>query len=218
MLTRPEPRVLVSVDPLGFAAGERAAGAVERQVVEPDLAQVIEPPGDLVEDPRGHLAAVLAVQLATSSTGLADRQGRQLGDVDAADANGQRLGRRARPVAVGTGPVAPPSAEEDLDRNSPALRSSRGGIPHARKAASGRPSITISTCSGVSWPNGTLTGTPSLVDRRSRSSSRPRWAGVDQGAIAPSRIDRDGSGTIRSRSSSMAQPNPSQPGRHPADC
>ena len=74
--------------PPQFTAGERAAGPVERQVVEPDLAQVIEPLLDLVENPRGHLAALLGRPARHELTGLADRQGRQLGDVDAADANG----------------------------------------------------------------------------------------------------------------------------------
>ena len=41
--------------PAQLAAGEGAAGPVEREVVEPDPAQVIEPLLDLVEDPRGHL-------------------------------------------------------------------------------------------------------------------------------------------------------------------
>ena len=74
--------------PPQFTAGERAAGPVERQVVEPDLAQVIEPLLDLVENPRGHLAALLGRPVRHELTGLADCQSRQLGDVDAANANG----------------------------------------------------------------------------------------------------------------------------------
>ena len=38
------------VDALDFAAGERAGGAVERQVTEADLAEIGEPRGDLVEE------------------------------------------------------------------------------------------------------------------------------------------------------------------------
>ena len=74
--------------PPQFTAGERAARSVERQVVEPDLAEVIETLIDLVENPRGHLAALLGRPVRHELTGVADRQGRQLGDVDAANANG----------------------------------------------------------------------------------------------------------------------------------
>ena len=115
MLTSPDPRVVVSRRPPQLAAGERAAGPVERQVVEPDLAQVVEPVLDLVENPR---AATGSPRAGPSSSheldqGLADRQGRQLGDVDAADLDRQRLGAKPGPVAVGTGLVAPPAAQED---------------------------------------------------------------------------------------------------------
>ena len=42
-------------DPLGLAAGEGPGGAAERQVLEPDIAQEAEPPGDFLDDRAGDL-------------------------------------------------------------------------------------------------------------------------------------------------------------------
>ena len=62
--------------------------------------------------------------------------------------------------------MAPPAAEEDLDVELPgAALEPRQESSQAGKAASGWPSITTLTCSGVSWPNGTSTGMPSAGGR-----------------------------------------------------
>ena len=86
-------------DALGFAARQGVGGAVERQVVEADVDQELQPAGDLADDLVGHLGT-LADQRQAVEEGLAlgQRQVADLGDVALADQHEARLG--AQPAAV----------------------------------------------------------------------------------------------------------------------
>ena len=69
-------------DALRLAAGECPGGAVEGEVVEPDVEQEAEPLVDLLEHPLADLAlAVGHLQRRQVLGGLPDRQRRDLGDV-----------------------------------------------------------------------------------------------------------------------------------------
>ena len=69
-------------DPLGLAAGQRAGGAIQRQVVEADVKQEPQPGPDLLDDPLGDLPlAVGEVDRAQELGALVDRQGTDLRDV-----------------------------------------------------------------------------------------------------------------------------------------
>ena len=118
-------------------------------------------------------------------------------------------------LALGASRLPPLAAEEGLDRGRTtfgrAARRSRSGPGTRVGKALDR---TCGRCSD-SRLNGTSTGMPRSAARSSRSLSHPRCAGSFQGAIAPSRIDFDGSGTIRSRSRSTTWPSPSQRGQAP---
>ena len=74
---------LGQADALELAGRERARGAVERQVIEPDLRQVAETAFDLCQDGRrGGLARGVG-QAGDEAASVADRHGREPGDVDA---------------------------------------------------------------------------------------------------------------------------------------
>ena len=69
-------------DALRLAAGERAGGAVEAEVVEPDVEQEAQPLVDLLEHALADLALAGGhLEGRQVLGGLSDRQGRDLGDV-----------------------------------------------------------------------------------------------------------------------------------------
>ena len=72
-------------DPLRLAAAQRARGPVQREVVETDVEQEVQPLLDLLEHPLADLAlAGGQVEVAQEVGGLVDRQRADLGDVLAA--------------------------------------------------------------------------------------------------------------------------------------
>ena len=78
-------------DPLGLAAGQRAGGPVEREVVEADVEEEVEPLLDLLEHPLADLALAGAqVDVAQEVGGLVDRHRADVGDVEAAVVLGAR--------------------------------------------------------------------------------------------------------------------------------
>ena len=87
-------------DPLRLAAGQRAGRPVEREVVEADVEQEAQPLVDLLDDALGDLPLALGQLEVVGEEGrrLVDRQGTDLGDVLAADGDGQR--RRLEPRTV----------------------------------------------------------------------------------------------------------------------
>ena len=73
-------------DALALAAGQRARGAPERQVFEPDVDEEGEAVADLLEDPHRDLVLLRRQarrQLAEPALGGLDRQRRRLADVEA---------------------------------------------------------------------------------------------------------------------------------------
>ena len=95
-------------DPLRLAAGQRARGPVEREVVEADVEQEPEPLLDLLEHPLGDLAlARREVDLAQELGGLVDRHRAHLGDVQAAESvTAIDTGLSRLPCRPGTAPRA----------------------------------------------------------------------------------------------------------------
>ena len=92
------------VDALHLAAGERARLAIEREVAEPDLAQIAEARADLGEQQLGRLVERRRQGRSASkkSPALVDRQQHQVVDrrsVRAAQAPEQRVGLEPRAVA-----------------------------------------------------------------------------------------------------------------------
>jgi hypothetical protein len=86
-------------DALRLAAGERAGGAVEREVVEPDVEEELEPVLDLLEHPLGDLALAGGELEGAEEVGrLVDRHRADLGDV--APAHRDRHGHRLEPGAL----------------------------------------------------------------------------------------------------------------------
>ena len=87
-------------DALRLAAGERGRRAVEREVVEADVEQELQPRVDLLDHPLGDHAVALATARACSknSAALADRQLADLVDVLAVDRDRER--RRLQPRAA----------------------------------------------------------------------------------------------------------------------
>ena len=89
-------------DALALAARQRAGGARERQVVEPDIVEEAEPLVDLLQDARGDLALLRRQRRVerrrTSRRPRAIDSARDLADVAAGDLDRQRLG--LEPVAV----------------------------------------------------------------------------------------------------------------------
>ena len=80
---------------------------------------------------------------------------------------------------------------------------------------SSRPSITNATCSGVSLRKGTLTGMPCRRATVSMVFKNRRPLALLNGATAPPRKLRPGSGTIFFKSQSIMSPNPWHPGQAP---
>ena len=88
-------------DALAFAAGQRAGGARQRQVVEADVEQERQPLADFLQHARGDLVLLRVERLRHGLepfAGAAHRQFRDVADVLAADLDAQRF--RLQPVAV----------------------------------------------------------------------------------------------------------------------
>ena len=89
-------------DSLALAAGERARGAVEIEIVEADIVEEAEPLVDLLEDGAGDLVLgrrELFVKGFEPGEGVADGAGGGLRNMLAGDLHRQRLGTQARAVA-----------------------------------------------------------------------------------------------------------------------
>ena len=125
-------------DALALAARQRAGRARQRQIVEADIDQELQPLADLLEDARGDLVLLLGEllrQLGEPVVGGADRHVRHLADVQAVDLHRQRLRLEAiaaagiarvrvlvarqllaHPVAVGLAEAALDVADHALER------------------------------------------------------------------------------------------------------
>ncbi len=91
-------------DALALAAGQRAGGARQRQVIEPDIDQEFEPRADLLEDAHRDfvlLGVEFVRQLANQAAAAFDRHVGDFADVQAADLDAQRF--RLEPIAVAGG-------------------------------------------------------------------------------------------------------------------
>ena len=89
---QPGPDLGRQPDALRLAAGQRAGGPVQRQVVEADVEQEPQPGLDLLDDPLGDLPlAHREVDVGQELGRLVDGQRADLGDVLAADEDGEDL-------------------------------------------------------------------------------------------------------------------------------
>ena len=89
-------------DALALAARQRAAGAVEVEIVEPDIVEEAEPLVDFLEDGLGDflmLRAELGGERAEPGVGVGDAAAGRHGDVLAGDLDAERLGLEAGAVA-----------------------------------------------------------------------------------------------------------------------
>ena len=87
-------------DPLRFAAGQRAGGAFERDVAEPDIVEEPQSLADFLQHLRGNEAVALARgQPLHGLQGGAHREPHPAIDVPVADAHRQALGLEPRPAA-----------------------------------------------------------------------------------------------------------------------
>ncbi len=88
-------------DALRLAAGERDAGAVEREVAQADRVHEPQALPDLAQDGLGYHGRLAGeTHLVEQLRRLRDRQLHQLVDVPVADAHRQRFGPQTRPVAT----------------------------------------------------------------------------------------------------------------------
>ncbi len=88
-------------DALAFAAGQRAGGARQRQVIQADVEQERQPLADFLQHPCGDLVLLRVERLRHGLepfAGAAHRQFGDLADMLAADLDAQRL--RLEPIAV----------------------------------------------------------------------------------------------------------------------
>ena len=104
------------VDPLRLAPGERRREPVEREIVEPHVAQEREAAADLAQQLVGHRRVLLAEgQPAEEPLRLLHREPAHLVDGAIPDAHVPRFAPQARAVALGAGQVAAVPAQEDPD-------------------------------------------------------------------------------------------------------
>ena len=94
------PERVRQLDPLRLAAGERLGGAVEREVIEPGLAQILEAPLELGQDGRGdRLAHRVEGERGDEVAQVPHRHREELGDVPALHEDLQGLGLEPVPAA-----------------------------------------------------------------------------------------------------------------------
>ena len=82
-------------DALALAAGQRAGGARERQIIEPDIDQEFQPRADLLEDAAGDLVLLgveIARQIAEPERGGLDRKLGDFADMLLADLHASASG------------------------------------------------------------------------------------------------------------------------------
>ena len=91
-------------DALALAAGERCRRARERQILQADALQKMQPRAHLAQNTVGDLCVFLAEREPVKKRQLLrDRQRRKLGNVQPADRDGQHLRPQTRAVAVRAG-------------------------------------------------------------------------------------------------------------------
>ena len=91
-------------DALALAAGKRGGIAVQGEVVEADRAEEFEPLDDFAADALGdQRLAGREPEVDGGGEGAVEREGREIGDGEAADLDGQRLGTQAFATADGAG-------------------------------------------------------------------------------------------------------------------
>ena len=193
---------------LGLAAGEGPRRAVEGQVIEADPFEVVEPVPRLRQDLSRDGIAAGARPPIPSRNARASRtlQGRERGDVEAADLDRQRLGPQPRAAAGGARGVAPPAAQEDADVHLVRLPLER--LEEPAEAAESRARGHLRRSCRPAPASAARTGRRSAGRARGRRSSKLRRARPDRPAWSRGRSRRrgsifDGSGTTRSRSRSM---------------
>ena len=104
------------VDALRLAARQRRRQPIERQVVEPDVAQERQPPADLLQHLLGDRRFLLGqLERREEVLRLADRQRRHLVDGAARDPDVARLAPQPRAAAVRAGQIAAIAAQEHAD-------------------------------------------------------------------------------------------------------
>ena len=95
-------------DALAFAAGQRAGGAREREIIQADVEQEGQPLADLLQHARGDLVLLRVERLRHGLEPFAGALHREFGDLAdmlAADLDAQRLGLEAMAVAARAGDV-----------------------------------------------------------------------------------------------------------------
>ncbi len=91
-------------DALAFAAGERGGVAIEREVVQADGAEELEALDDFAADAFGDEGFARGeVEIDGGGEGAVERKRGEVGDGEAADFDGQRLGAQALAAADGAG-------------------------------------------------------------------------------------------------------------------
>ena len=90
-------------DALALAARQRAGGARQGQIFEPDIAQEAQPLVDLLQDAlrrcRAASASACLVERAEPVAGVGDREVADLADIEPVDLDRERLGLEAMAVA-----------------------------------------------------------------------------------------------------------------------
>ena len=101
------PDLRGQADSLGLPSCQGAAGPIQREVVQPDVHQELEPGPDLLEDPLGdHVFPLGELEAGQELQFVPDGLRGELPDVDAADAHRQRLGLQPGALARPAGDLA----------------------------------------------------------------------------------------------------------------
>ncbi len=90
-------------DALAFAARQRAGVARQRQVVQADIVEEVQPLADFLQDAPGNLVLLggeVLVEIAEPGIRLADRHLRNLADMESGDLHGERFGLQAVAAAI----------------------------------------------------------------------------------------------------------------------
>ena len=222
---------------------ERRAAAVEREVVEADVEQ--EARGGArsraAAPRRSCCCAPVSVSAVQWSCACAHGHARDVGDRRLPPTtHGAALGAQARAVAgvagrlahelrvvlahrlgAGLAVAAHRAGEDALEAHRPSAVARVPALPHSTltrlspRPCSSDVALLLRRASSTACRGRPCR--PSRAPRRcGRSSLRPRSIAVAHGAIAPSRIERVGSGTTSSGSTSMRVPRPLQRGHMPS--